>query len=182
MKQVITGLILGLIFLAVGISGEIRLKSSPSSILRKKNMSFRCSECHRHIDTDQKQRRMMGEHEDLKMRHSDLWCFSCHDGEDRTQLRLINGKTVDFSQMAQLCAQCHGMVYRDWKAGVHGKRIGSWNGDKKVLSCNECHDSHDPKFKAIRPWSPPRNRFSPIPSYTQRSRRAEQGGKHHEQN
>ncbi len=177
MKLITTGLFLSLGFLTVIGAAKIQLKTTPDSVLRKKNMSFRCSECHRHIETDLNQRKMVGEHENLKMNHSDLWCLSCHDAKDRSQLRLISGKTVGFSNMVELCAQCHGMVVRDWKAGVHGKRIGFWNGEKKVLSCNECHDSHDPKFKAIKPWAPPRNRFS-SKSDSHSSSLSHGGGKH----
>jgi hypothetical protein len=56
-----------------------------------------------------------------------------------------------------LCAKCHGTIYRDWKAGVHGRENGYWNtqlGDKTKLRCIQCHDPHSPKFKDMKPLAP----------------------------
>ena len=44
---------------------------------------------------------------------------------------------------------------RDWKAGDHGKRTGSWSGKKLYLLCANCHNPHSPHFKPIEPLPPP---------------------------
>ena len=55
----------------------------------------------------------------------------------------------------ELCGQCHGEKLRDWKVGVHGKRIGYWNGKKEYLLCVHCHNPHSPRFKELTPEPPP---------------------------
>ena len=44
---------------------------------------------------------------------------------------------------------------RDWRAGVHGKRTGSWNGQKQYLLCVNCHNPHSPHFQPLKPMPPP---------------------------
>ncbi|MBI4613676.1 MAG: hypothetical protein HY720_08715 [Planctomycetes bacterium] len=83
------------------------------------------------------------------------WCFDCHNPNDRDTLRLANGNPVKFTESYLLCAQCHGTIFRDWKAGVHGRRSGFWNGKKRLLLCAHCHDPHSPRFKPKKPLPPP---------------------------
>ncbi len=56
-----------------------------------------------------------------------------------------------FATPEKLCARCHGIIVRDWKAGTHGLRQGGWlvkEGKSPVnFTCTECHDPHSPKFK-----------------------------------
>jgi hypothetical protein len=97
-------------------------------------------------------------HEDIVLRHDEQhrWCLDCHDSEDRDRLRMANGTLVEFTQSYRLCGQCHGDKYRDWRAGVHGRRTGSWDdGHKQYLLCVECHDSHQPAFRPLEPLPPP---------------------------
>jgi len=47
---------------------------------------------------------------------------------------------VPFTASYELCGQCHGDKYRDWKVGVHGKRTGMWNGKKTYYLCVNCHN------------------------------------------
>ena len=70
-------------------------------------------------------------------------------------LRSASGEPIKFEESYKLCGQCHGEKYRDWKAGVHGKRTGEWNGRKTYLLCVNCHDPHSPKFKSMTPMPPP---------------------------
>ncbi len=85
----------------------------------------------------------------------DRWCLDCHDNANRDLLHLTNGKKVPFTESYKLCGQCHGDKYRDWKVGVHGKRIGIWNGKKTYFLCVNCHNPHYPRFKALKPEPPP---------------------------
>jgi hypothetical protein len=123
---------------------------------------WRCSKCH---DEDLKQRlarrarprELKGEHETIVLNHGDKdrWCFDCHNPEDRDTLRLANGKTVEFTESYKLCGQCHGTIYRDWKAGIHGRRRGWWDGPKQYMLCAHCHDPHSPRFKKRTPMGAP---------------------------
>ena len=44
-----------------------------------------------------------------------------------------------------LCGKCHGDKLRDWRDGIHGKRIGSFTstGKKRWFTCTECHNPHN---------------------------------------
>ena len=65
-------------------------------------------------------------------------------------LRLASGDTVPFTESYRLCGQCHGDKFRDWRLGVHGKRIGRWDGQKVYFLCVNCHNPHTPGFKGVR--------------------------------
>lgn len=118
---------------------------------------FPCSECHAYMDANTTRRQLTEEHTNIVLKHDEehRWCLDCHDAENRDKLKLANGTLVDFAQSYVLCGQCHGPKLRDWKAGVHGKRTGDWNGKKKYLLCAHCHDPHAPKFKPLKPEPPP---------------------------
>ena len=119
---------------------------------------FPCSDCHdEDTPVNPLQRILEEEHEDIQLKHGEenRWCLDCHSPEDRDKLRLANGNKIDFSISYKLCGQCHGAKLRDWKAGVHGKRTGSWNGKKQYLLCAHCHNPHQPAFKKIEPMAAP---------------------------
>lgn len=124
---------------------------------------FPCSECHADMEPNPERRELEDEHEDIVLRHDEQhrWCLDCHDAADRDQLRLASGKRVPFSRSYLLCGQCHGNKLRDWRAGVHGKRTGHWNGPRRYLLCAHCHDPHQPAFKPIAPEPPPER---PVPA------------------
>ncbi|MBL9119110.1 MAG: hypothetical protein JNL80_04255 [Phycisphaerae bacterium] len=85
-------------------------------------------------------------------------CVNCHDTVDRERLTLRDGSTVPFVDSPNLCAQCHGTLFRDWQAGVHGKTLGSWrtgSAEQRRLQCVECHDPHSPKYPPFEPLPPP---------------------------
>jgi len=58
---------------------------------------------------------------------------------------------VSFAESYVLCGQCHGEKLRDWRAGVHGRRTGQWNGHKTYLLLRALPQPHQPRFKAIQP-------------------------------
>ncbi|MEK6623806.1 MAG: hypothetical protein AABY86_02480 [Bdellovibrionota bacterium] len=118
---------------------------------------FPCSACHEAMDLNTKQRILVDEHTNIVLEHDakNRWCLDCHNPKDRDKLRLASGKLVDFSQSYLLCGQCHGPTYRDWKAGVHGKRSGSWNGTKSYYLCVHCHNPHSPRVKKVVPFPAP---------------------------
>lgn len=117
---------------------------------------FPCSQCHQGMPANRRPRRLEQMHQDIVLKHMPGgWCFDCHNPDNRDKLRLANGKLVSFEESYVLCGQCHGTILREWKAGLHGKRTGMWNGDKQYRLCVHCHWPHDPRFKPIKPLPPP---------------------------
>jgi hypothetical protein len=118
---------------------------------------FPCSDCHKEIKPNPTRRELKDEHTDIVLNHAQgqRWCLDCHDTANRDKLRLASGERIPHEESYRLCGQCHGDKYRDWKAGVHGKRAGMWNGEKQYLLCVHCHNPHDPAFKPLQPMPPP---------------------------
>ncbi len=119
---------------------------------------FPCSGCHASMEVNQKKRELKDEHTNIKLHHAETmrWCLDCHNPANRDKLRLYNGELIDFNKSYMLCGECHGNVFRDWKAGIHGKRHGYFAGGKRTyLLCVHCHDSHSPRPKPIKPEPPP---------------------------
>lgn len=120
---------------------------------------FPCTECHTEADlpTNPTRRALVDAHDDIVLKHDQehRWCLDCHDAKNRDQLHLSSGEAVPFEESDRLCGQCHGEKYRDWRVGVHGRRVGRWNGAKEYLLCVHCHNPHEPRFKALEPKPAP---------------------------
>lgn len=119
---------------------------------------FPCTSCHTEADLPvNRTRRTLGAHDDIVLKHDEehRWCLDCHDAGNRDSLHLASGELVPFDESYRLCGQCHGEKHRDWRAGVHGRRKGYWNGAKEYLLCVHCHDPHAPRFSALAPMPPP---------------------------
>ncbi|MGZ3650770.1 MAG: hypothetical protein ACXVB9_09300 [Bdellovibrionota bacterium] len=78
-------------------------------------------------------------------------CGSCHDANRQNQLN----PPATFSNPSPVCARCHVEIYRDWKTGIHGKRLGGWNLPKTQLNCVDCHDPHSVSFPKMEAMPPP---------------------------
>jgi hypothetical protein len=123
---------------------------------------FPCSQCHDpKISPPNRTRRELAFHsepgEPAAVFDHDAdhrWCLDCHDPSNRDVLRLASGDPVPFTESYRLCGQCHGDKFRDWRVGVHGKRIGMWNGAKTYFLCVSCHNPHTPRFKGVRVLGP----------------------------
>jgi hypothetical protein len=104
-------------------------------------------------------------HQGLKMSHAGLSCVSCHNPEDGyTTLRLADGTAVEFADTMTMCAQCHGVQFRDYQHGSHGGMTGYWDltrGPRERNHCVDCHDPHAPQFPVVLPARPPGDRFVP---------------------
>lgn len=121
---------------------------------------FPCSQCHnREMWAGDRTRRELTVHADAEAGEpaavfdhdaEHRWCLDCHDFQDRDQLRLASGEKVSFTESYRLCGQCHGDKFRDWRVGVHGKRIGRWDGPKTYFLCVNCHNPHTPRFKGVQ--------------------------------
>lgn len=118
---------------------------------------FPCSGCHEDLDPNPTVRKLKRKHTNIVLEHDEKnrWCLDCHSNEDKDKLHLASGKLIEFSESYKLCGQCHGPTLRDWKAGEHGKRTGSWSGAKQYMLCVNCHNPHSPKFKPLEPMPPP---------------------------
>jgi len=120
---------------------------------------FPCSNCHASMEVNRKKRELKDEHTKIHMHHAETmrWCLDCHDAKNRDKLRLYNGELINFTESYRLCGECHGNLFRDWRAGIHGKRTGYFAGTGKrtYLLCAHCHDPHEPKFKKVIPEPPP---------------------------
>ncbi len=118
---------------------------------------FPCSECHDPKDKVNRTPRKLVFHDEIVLQHDEKnrWCLDCHDAVNRDKLHLADGRLVDFTESYRLCGQCHGPTLRNWKAGEHGKRTGSWSGTKQYLLCASCHNPHSPHFKPLKPKPAP---------------------------
>lgn len=93
-----------------------------------------------------------------------IWCLECHHSTQRNKLVDHFGDPVSFDQPQLLCGKCHGDKLRDWRDGIHGKRIGDFTstGKKRWFTCTECHNPHnvqdgarDRGFVQLKPETPP---------------------------
>ena len=137
-------------------AGDERLFSVPPAPLSED--IYPCTACHDPEDPEyDPEPRELGMHDEIALQHgsADRWCFDCHNPEDRDKLRLANGTLIGFDESYKLCGQCHGTIYRDWRQGIHGRRVGYWDGRKAYLLCAHCHNPHAPRFQAMEPLPPP---------------------------
>jgi hypothetical protein len=161
-----TALLAGLMLSGVALLGADGAKqpSAPSGAERLEvgpppfsDGIFPCSNCHAGMTPNRTRRQLEAMHTDINLKHDEThrWCLDCHDADNRDVLHLASGERVPFEESYRVCGQCHGEKYRDWRAGVHGRRTGSWNGTKTYLLCANCHNPHEPRFKALAPKPAP---------------------------
>jgi hypothetical protein len=118
---------------------------------------FPCTGCHAEMEVNRTRRDLADFHTDIVLKHDEQhrWCLDCHDPVSRDSLHLASGERVPFDESYRLCGQCHGEKLRDWRAGIHGRRTGYWNGHKQYLLCAHCHNPHQPRFRPLAPKPPP---------------------------
>jgi len=120
---------------------------------------YPCTRCHdKPDDFNPTPRNLVAMHKEIKLAHGsrEQWCYDCHNPSYRDRLRLAGGRLVTFEASYELCGQCHGEKLRDWRRGIHGRRIGCWNGKRQYLLCVNCHSPHAPRFKAMHPKPRPK--------------------------
>lgn len=85
-------------------------------------------------------------------------CYNCHLIQNRNKYVADDGSGIMPANVEQLCARCHGLIFKDWQAGTHGVRRGQWNAqtpfEGKTFVCTECHDPHSPRFR-FKNFAPP---------------------------
>ena len=101
---------------------------------------------------------------DLQHGRGRIWCLDCHHTTKRDKLVDHFGDPISFDQPQLLCGKCHGDKLRDWRDGIHGKRIGEFAsaGKKRWFTCTECHNPHNVQdgernrgFIQLQPEPPP---------------------------
>ena len=107
---------------------------------------------------------MVPELKDLQHGRGRIWCLDCHHTTKRDKLVDHFGEPISFDQPQLLCGKCHGDKLRDWRDGIHGKRIGDFTstGKKRWFTCPECHNPHNVQdgarnkgFAQLQPETPP---------------------------
>lgn len=120
---------------------------------------YPCTGCHdQPNDFNKTQRNLTLQHLDIELHHGprEQWCYDCHSPTHRDKLQFAGDRLIGFEQSYELCGQCHGSRLKDWRAGIHGRRTGCWNGEREYLVCVQCHDPHAPAFKPMAPKPPPK--------------------------
>ncbi len=135
-----------------------RMQTDPPSVVIGGYLHH-CNDCHRLFESAAERQGPLAQHTEVVLNHGmNDRCFNCHDRKDRQRLTCRDGRMIPFSQVADLCAQCHGTTYRDWQKGMHGKTLGSWDastGRQHRLVCTECHNPHAPAYERIAPLPAP---------------------------
>lgn len=148
----------------VGLPADTHLDKTPPRKtigldLVRNGWTYNCMECHKLIPARWHYDGLtLNEHKDVKLDHgNNRFCLNCHHPTNRNAFVDYDSTEIAQADVVTLCAKCHGTIYRDWQAGVHGRQNGFWNasmGDKTKLRCIQCHDPHSPKFQAMKPLPP----------------------------
>lgn len=148
----------------VGLASDTHLDKAPPRATKgldlvKSGWTYNCMECHKlfparwHYND-----RPFNEHKEIWLDHgNNRFCLNCHHPTNRNAFVDYDGAEIAQADVVMLCAKCHGTIYRDWQAGVHGRENGFWKtdaGEKTKLRCIQCHDPHSPKFKPMKPLPP----------------------------
>lgn len=145
---------------------------------------FPCDDCHEG-EPNTNVRVLEDEHEDLSLQHGGgrYWCYdACHTPGKMNVLSSLRGEPIPFNKAYLLCGQCHFQRQKDWYFGGHGKRagawenprqipvtydellvedresIGTWQGERVIHNCTDCHNAHSPSIKPFKPSPPPQAR------------------------
>lgn len=181
---------------APDFDGEVRegyrifAKAPPFSVIpsQKDPDMHPCVDCHDWAESDRNPRELQEPHDNFRLEHGlhgkgQFWCFTCHHLEGNGGLRTLEGLKLSFDEAYIVCSQCHARAARDWVFGAHGKRVGSWRGERRLYNCTVCHYQHRPPTEARAPRPAPRVRAGlrrptahvsrPVPIWERYARRRE---------
>lgn len=118
---------------------------------------FPCSDCHKKMEINYTPRELKEKHADLIVDHGNdrFWCTACHDGKGMDFLASKDGRRIDMDHGYLHCGECHFKAHKDWEYGVHGLRVGMWQGTRVLRTCTECHDAHRPQIALETPVPAP---------------------------
>ena len=126
----------------------------------------KCETCHRVIVPDEKNtlaHKLERFHVGVDVSHGDLTCRSCHNAPAYQDFRLVTGRTVSYTEVMELCGQCHGQQLAEYRHGAHGGMAGYWDlsrGPRDKNHCIDCHRPHDPAIRQVTPAPKARYRFT----------------------
>ncbi len=128
--------------------------------ITKNGIKHTCQECHQQIEPTNIQKNFFSAHKDIELRHGENQsCRHCHSTDNKEMLVDINGAQIAFNKSQETCFKCHGLKYRDWQKGIHGKMDLYWDKNKRQDSqrptCVSCHDPHNPAFALMQPSPAP---------------------------
>lgn len=128
-----------------------------SVIPRKDELFFYpCDQCHAAMEPNPEIRPLSTVHvSEMEHGRGRIWCTSCHQLEDRNNLKTLLEEPVDFDDAHIVCGGCHSNRQKDWIFGVHGKRVANWQGARTQYNCTHCHDAHSPATEERAPQAPP---------------------------
>jgi hypothetical protein len=130
-----------------------------------REITLSCASCHANrasnLEVGQG-KELQAFHQGLHFAHGKLKCVSCHNPDDYNSLHLAEGRSLSFTNVQRLCAQCHASQANDYDHGVHGGMSGHWDlsrGPRQRKGCIDCHDPHAPAFPEMVPTFKSRDRF-----------------------
>ena len=144
--------------------GQNILKNFPDFVVDGRKEEFEnypCLDCHEEdVKPNPKIRVLEEMHDDIELKHGGgrFWCLTCHSINNRNVLISFKSTPIDFNKSYLLCGQCHFQRQKDFFGGAHGKRKDTWNGPKKLTTCTECHNPHNPKIAPRKPVAVPKTR------------------------
>lgn len=162
------------------IAGATRLDTAPPRpparlILMRNGWEYDCMECHALRPAQWHYEHPLSVHREVRLEHgNNRFCLNCHHPVNRNTHVDYDGAEIAPDDTVRLCAKCHGTIYRDWEAGVHGRRNGHWDeqaGPQTRLECVQCHAPHRPKFPAMKPLPP--LRYPPRAAHPEAARHAQ---------
>jgi uncharacterized CHY-type Zn-finger protein len=126
-------------------------------VAREDALSFYpCEDCHGMLPTNPARRELYSPHPGvLDHGAGRIWCLDCHGDENRNALQTFAGEEFGFNESYMICGQCHYQPQKDWFFGAHGKRVGTWQGERELYNCTHCHDPHSPAVRPRQPEAPP---------------------------
>lgn len=131
----------------------------PRTEVLEERGNYPCTDCHDNTTqkSNPKERELEEEHDDIAFPHGSgrFWCLNCHSALERDSLVDIKGRKISFDDSHQVCLQCHSERAQDFARGGHGKRLASWQGERVLQTCVECHNPHAPAIKARMPVAQP---------------------------
>lgn len=109
---------------------------------------YPCSSCH---ETPLNSSNVRSDaHWEIELNHADasvMSCTTCHAPDNLDVLHTLTGEPVEFDASYTVCAQCHSTQVDDWAGGAHGKQVGGWvNNPRVVETCVSCHNPHEPQW------------------------------------
>ena len=127
-------------------------------------ITVRCNTCHTNKEPNLKTKsgdELVDFHQKMPFQHGSLSCVSCHNPDNYETLHLADKTELEFKDVMQLCAQCHGKQFSDYNNGMHGGMTGYWDlqrGPRKRNTCTDCHSPHVPAYPTVMPVFPPKVR------------------------